>query len=101
MFDLKLLHLVATVLGACDHRPSRGPGRPPTETIRVVATLRRFLREGTPPGSRPCGSRPADRMIGAAYEGIGFVTQSLRRAACMFLVAGRLVREFWQPALRR
>ena len=46
--DLKLLHLVATVIDACDHQPSRGPGRPPTETIRVVATLRRFLREGTP-----------------------------------------------------
>jgi hypothetical protein len=31
-------------------RPAAGPwaGQPPTETIRVVATLRRFLREGTP-----------------------------------------------------
>jgi transposase len=47
--DFKLLHLIATVIDACDHhRPGRGPGHPPTETIRVVATLRRFLREGTP-----------------------------------------------------
>jgi transposase len=31
------------------HRgPGRGPGHPPAETIRGVATLRRFLREGTP-----------------------------------------------------
>jgi hypothetical protein len=46
--DFKLLHLVATVIDACDHRPGCGPSHPPTETIRVVATLRRFRREGTP-----------------------------------------------------
>ena len=46
--DFRLLHLIATVIEACDQRPSRGPGHPPSETIRVVATLRRFLREGTP-----------------------------------------------------
>jgi hypothetical protein len=44
------LHLIATVIDACGQQPDRGPGRgpghPPTETIRVVATLRRFLREG-------------------------------------------------------
>jgi transposase len=46
--DFRLLHLSATVIDACDWPPGRGPGHPPTETIRVVATLRRFLREGTP-----------------------------------------------------
>jgi transposase len=46
--NFRLLHLIATVIDACDRQPSRGPGHPPTETIRVVATLRRFLREGTP-----------------------------------------------------
>jgi transposase len=46
--DFKLLHLVAVVIDACERQPRRGPGHPPTETIRVVATLRRFLREGTP-----------------------------------------------------
>ena len=46
--DFKLFHLIATVIDACDQQPNRGPGHPPTETIRVVATLRRFLREGTP-----------------------------------------------------
>ena len=46
--NFRLLHLLATVIGACDRPPGRGPGHPPTETIRVVATLRRFLREGTP-----------------------------------------------------
>ena len=46
--DFRLLHLIATVIDACGPPPERGPGHPPTETIRVVATLRRFLREGTP-----------------------------------------------------
>jgi transposase len=46
--DFRLLHLIATVIDACDRQPERGPGHPSTETIRVVATLRRFLREGTP-----------------------------------------------------
>src|SRR3712207_4397640 len=46
--DFRLLHLIATVIDACGPRRGRGPGHPPTETIRAVATLRRFLREGTP-----------------------------------------------------
>ena len=46
--NVRLFHLIATVIDACDQQPSRGPGHPPSETIRVVATLRRFLREGTP-----------------------------------------------------
>jgi len=46
--DFRLLHLIATVIDACDQQPNRGPGHPPAVTIRVVATLRRFLREGTP-----------------------------------------------------
>jgi transposase len=46
--DFRLLHLIASVIDACDQQPARQPGHPPTETIRVVATLRRFLREGAP-----------------------------------------------------
>src|SRR5215217_4793694 len=46
--DFRLLHLIATVIEACDQPPIRGPGHPPRETIRVVARLRRFLHEGTP-----------------------------------------------------
>ncbi len=42
--DFRLCQLIATVIEAC----SPQPGRQPTKTIRVVATLRRFLREGTP-----------------------------------------------------
>ena len=46
--DSRLLHLIATVIDTCGPQPSKSPGHPPTDTIRVVATLRRFLREGTP-----------------------------------------------------
>jgi transposase len=46
--DLRLLHLIATVIDACEHQPGHRLGHPPSETVRVVATLRRFLREGTP-----------------------------------------------------
>jgi hypothetical protein len=44
----KLLHLIATAIDACGRQPGRGPGHPPTETIRVVSTLWCFLRQGTP-----------------------------------------------------
>jgi transposase len=46
--DSRILDLVATVIDACAGPVARGRGRPPTATVRVVATLRRFLREGTP-----------------------------------------------------
>ena len=46
--DFRPFHLIAPVIDACEQQPSRGPGHPPVKTIRVVATLRRFLREGTP-----------------------------------------------------
>jgi transposase len=36
------------VIDACDRQVEPSPGHPPVETVRVVTTLRRFLREGTP-----------------------------------------------------
>jgi hypothetical protein len=44
----QLVTLIATVVECCEGRRERGPGHPPTETVRVLATLRQFLREGTP-----------------------------------------------------
>jgi transposase len=32
----------------CEGQHPRGPGHLPAATVRVLATLRRFLREGTP-----------------------------------------------------
>jgi transposase len=45
----RILDLIATVMDACAGPPGqRGRGHPRAETVRVLATLRRFLREGTP-----------------------------------------------------
>jgi transposase len=46
--DSRILRLIATVMECCEGQPIRGPGHPPAATVRVLATLRRFLREGTP-----------------------------------------------------
>ena len=43
-----MLDLIATVIACCEGPREPGPGHPPAETVRVLATLRRFLREGTP-----------------------------------------------------
>jgi transposase len=46
--DWRILDLVATVIECCEARSAPGPGHPPAATVRVLATLRRLLREGTP-----------------------------------------------------
>jgi transposase len=46
--DLRILDLIATVIERLEGTREPGPGHPPAETVRVLATLRRFLREGTP-----------------------------------------------------
>ena len=46
--DFRLLDLIAELIVACEPPPKRGPGHPRSEIVRVVATLRRFLREGLP-----------------------------------------------------
>ena len=43
-----ILELIARMIEWCEPTRDDGPGHPPTETVRVLATLRRFLREGTP-----------------------------------------------------
>jgi transposase len=46
--DFRMLDLIATVIACCERPRVAGPGHPSAETVRVLATLRRFLREGTP-----------------------------------------------------
>jgi transposase len=46
--DFRILNLIATIIEFCAPRHARGRGHPPAEIVRVVATLRQFLREGTP-----------------------------------------------------
>ena len=43
-----MLNLIATVIECCDAPCEPRRGHPPAETVHVVATLRQFLREGTP-----------------------------------------------------
>lgn len=46
--NTSMLDLIAKVMELCEAPRASGPGHPSTETVRVLATLRRFLREGTP-----------------------------------------------------
>lgn len=46
--DFRLLNLIGEVIECCESRPPQGPGHPFSATVRVVATLRRFSREGSP-----------------------------------------------------
>jgi transposase len=46
--DFRLLDLISQLIESCDPRPASGPGHPRSATVRVVATLRKFLREGSP-----------------------------------------------------
>jgi transposase len=48
MLDFRLLDLIADLIVACEPPPNGGPGHPRSAIVRVVATLRRFLREGLP-----------------------------------------------------
>jgi transposase len=44
----RTLDLIATVMDACGGGHEQGRGHPPADTVRVLATLRQFVREGTP-----------------------------------------------------
>ncbi len=46
--DIRLLRLIATVIEFCAPPQEGARGPPPAETVRVLRTLRRFLREGPP-----------------------------------------------------
>jgi hypothetical protein len=46
--DFRLLNLIADLIVACEPPPNDGPGHPRRAIVRVVGTLRRFLREGLP-----------------------------------------------------
>ena len=46
--DFRVLDLIATVIRCCEGQRDAAPGHPFAATVRVLATLRRFLREGTP-----------------------------------------------------
>ncbi len=63
--DGRILDLIATVIGCCEEPRETAPGHPPAETVRVLAALRQFLREGTP--WRSLGAT-ADKASGSALR---------------------------------
>ena len=69
MLNAKLLDLIATVIGCCEDPREIGPGHPSTETVRVLATLRQFLREGTPWRSlRATADKASGSTLRRAFE---------------------------------
>jgi transposase len=46
--EFRVLAMIATVMEVCMGMNDRRRGHPPATTIRVLSTLRQFLREGTP-----------------------------------------------------
>jgi len=67
--DSRILDLIATVIECCERPREPGPGHPPTETVRVLATLRQFLREGTPWRSlRASADKASGSTLRRAFE---------------------------------
>ena len=66
--DIRILDLIATVIEHCGGPGQPGPGHPPAATVRVLATLRRFGREGAPwrslkaTAAQASGSTPRRRL---------------------------------------
>ena len=64
--DIRLFHLIATVIDACDQRPSPGPGHPPTETISGGGGPAFCTK-----ADAPLQIRPAARYCAAACQALG------------------------------
>jgi hypothetical protein len=95
------LDLIATVIERCQGPSEPRPGHPPAETGRVLATLRRFVREGTPwhglraTAVQASGSALRRRLADWAAINQGFIIQSLLQAACLFLVGAEPTSLSW------
>jgi transposase len=63
--DSRLLDLISQVIECCEPPPAGGPGHPRSETVRVLVTLRQFLREGLPWRSLRAG---AERVSGSTLR---------------------------------
>jgi transposase len=86
--DHRTLDLIATVMDACHGERARGQGRghPPAETVRVLATLRQFLREGTPwRGLRATSGKASGSTLRRRLQ--GWAAESLLQQAHVVLVA--------------
>src|SRR3954463_3908612 len=65
VLDFRLLNLIATVIDFCTPPTEQGRGHPRSATVRGLATLRQFLREGTPWRSL---KRTADKVSGSTLR---------------------------------
>ena len=54
----------------------------------------RRLGSGRPPSAATPGYVLENKRLALHYDRLGFIVQSLLQSACIFLVAGRLAREF-------
>ncbi len=80
-----ILELVARVVEWCEPPRNGGRGHPPAETVRVLATLRRFLREGTPWRSlRATNAQASGSTLWRHFAGWAW-TGALRRAHSMLV----------------
>src|SRR3954464_1579681 len=82
MLDFRLLDLIAELIVACEPPPKRGPGHPRSEIVRVLATLRRFLREGLPWRSLRATIEQGQRLDPAAVPDILGRERSASQGAC-------------------
>src|SRR4051794_10219794 len=70
--DVRILDLIGTVVERCEGPGEPGPGHLPVEAARVVAALRRLLREGTPwRGPRATPTQASGPAFSAATRGLG------------------------------
>ena len=68
VLDIRILDLIATMIGCCEQPRRPAPGHPPAKTVRVLATPRRFLREGTPWRSlRVSAGKASDTTLRRAF----------------------------------
>src|SRR4051794_16062911 len=78
------------------------------ELCRLFGVTPQIYQRGQPPGSG-LGQRrwPVERSnawvlenkrLALRYDRLGFIIQSLLQSACIFLVAGRLARQFRKPS---
>jgi hypothetical protein len=86
MLDTGLLAIIATLIECLEELRPVAPGHPSAQTIRVLATLRQFLREGTPWRSLRADTAQGQRRNPAALaHWLGahrLAAQSARTVSC-------------------
>jgi hypothetical protein len=90
MLNFRPLDLIAQLIATCEALSNGGPGHPHSPTVRVVATLRRFLRDGLPwcslcPGADQASGSTLQRFLACWAES---ATLAKVRALLVAIVCG-------------